>query len=96
MRALLSRAKPIVRRPELTVGEIHDSYYADSPISQDVLGRALEEISQDLGVPLGKVRPEDRFDVELGPSPGWQYDDDVADVMAQARDSRKGDRRRPV
>jgi predicted small integral membrane protein len=79
------RRRGLKGRRELTLGEIYESYYADSSISRDLVGQALEEISEELSVPLGKLRPEDRFDVELGPTPGWEYDDDVSDVMAHAR-----------
>lgn len=85
VQASKGRRSALKDRAELTVGEIYDSFYADSPISRDAVGQALEEISEDLSVPLGKLRPQDRFDVELGPTPGWEYDDDVSDVMARAR-----------
>ena len=80
-----ARRRGFKDRRDLTLGEIYESYYADSSISKDLVGQALQEISEDLSVPLGKLRPEDRFDVELGPTPGWEYDDDVSDVMARAR-----------
>jgi len=79
------RRRMLRDRPELTIGEIYDSYYADSSISKDVVGQALGEIAEDLNVPPGKLRPQDRFDVELGPTPGWEYDDDMSDIMARAR-----------
>jgi hypothetical protein len=79
------RRRTLRDRPELSVGEIHASYYADSSISKAVVERALGEISEDLGVPLGKLRPEDRFEVELGPARGWEFDDDLSDLAARAR-----------
>jgi hypothetical protein len=85
VQASKGRWRALKNRPELTVGEIYDNYYADSSISRDAVGQALGEIAGDLSVPLGKLRPQDRFDVELGPTPGWEYDDDVSDVMARAR-----------
>ncbi len=85
VQASKGRRRALKDRPELTVGEIYESYYADSSVSRDVVIKALEEISEELSVPLGKLRPQDRFDVELGPAPGWEYDDDVNELMARAR-----------
>jgi len=40
----------------------------------------LRELAETLEVPYGKLRPTDRFDVELAPAKGFEYDDPVAVV----------------
>jgi len=35
----------------------------------------LEIVSQVTSIPVGKLRPQDRFDRELAPERGWEFDD---------------------
>ena len=78
------RRRTLQGRPELTIGQIFECYYASTDVGLGVVHEAFREISETLDVPLGKLRPGDRFDVELGPTVGWEYDDVVNDVLAHA------------
>ena len=74
-------------RPDIGVAEIHRTFYAGSTISEEQLKRALGDISKHLGVPATRLRPTDRFDCELAPTRGWEFDDEVADLAWFATES---------
>jgi hypothetical protein len=81
-------SRPIfLRRPDSTIAEIHETFYAGSAITEEQLARALGDIARYLRVPATKLRPTDRFDSELAPTPGWEFDDEIADLAWIARQS---------
>jgi hypothetical protein len=45
----------------------------------------MHEIGSCLHVPPGQLRPADRFAVELAPTKGWDWDDDIAVLMRLAK-----------
>lgn len=79
-----SRRRTLQGRPDLTIDQIFECYYASTDVGLSVVREAFRDISETLDVPAGKLRPSDRFDVELGPTVGWEYDDVVNDLVAHA------------
>jgi hypothetical protein len=53
---------------------------------------ALQEVAAAIHVPATRLRPTDRFSVELAPAKGWEIDDGTA-LLAQTirANSRKAD-----
>ncbi|MBN4958181.1 hypothetical protein JY411_07130 [Stenotrophomonas maltophilia] len=51
----------------------YDQYYADSGLDQETVVELLEHVADELRLPSGKLRPEDRFSKELSPGEahGW-------------------------
>lgn len=72
--------EPFVSRPSMTIADLHAAFYAHSAVSQGDLAAALGEIGRVLGVPVDRLRPSDRFDVELAPEKGWEFDDPLAEL----------------
>ena len=72
------RKARFTERDELGFDDFVNLYYKDASLDQVRLRRALEEVSQAVQVPAGKLRPTDRFDVELAPPKGWELDDGTA------------------
>ena len=45
-----------------------------------------EELSSILDVPPGKLLPSDRFDIELAPTKGYEFNDQIRDVRNKILD----------
>jgi hypothetical protein len=67
-------------RPDMSKEEFFSTYYADSGIAKETVFEVLTEIANAIEIPATKIRPADRFDAELAPVKGWEYDDGLADV----------------
>lgn len=63
------------QRDVLDFGTIVQRFYAGSDVTFDDVEQAYTRISEATGVPPGALRPADRFDRELSPRAGWEYDD---------------------
>jgi hypothetical protein len=64
-------------REVLDFGTIVQQFYAGTDITAVDVERAFTRISEVMGVPAGALRPDDRFDGELEPRAGWEYDDPI-------------------
>jgi hypothetical protein len=62
-------------RDVLDFATIARRFYADSDVTVADVERTYARISEATGVPSGALRPDDRFDRELKPRTGWEYDD---------------------
>jgi hypothetical protein len=74
------------RRDVLDFGTILQRFYSGSDVTLADVEQTYTRISEATGVPPGALRPEDRFDRELKPSHGWEYDDPIhlfSDDLAQ-------------
>lgn len=74
-RAQKRRVDP--QREVLDFDEIVQRFYAGSGVTPADVERAYTRISEATGVPAGALRPTDRFDRELKPRAGWEYDDPI-------------------
>jgi len=61
-------------RAELSVDRLKSLFSSDTLPGSDVL-RFLTRVENVTDVPKGKLRPDDRFAVELAPERGWEFDD---------------------
>lgn len=79
-KADLRRAGRFSDRPELSLQELEEQFYAGSGIPVSLLSEALQAVEQATGVPRGRLRPQDRFAEELAPEKGWEFDDGLAEL----------------
>src|SRR2546425_6392024 len=64
-------------RPSLSDQEIYDHFYSMSGLPQTLVLRNWRSVASALGVPSGRLRPQDRLDTELVPQPNWQMHDET-------------------
>lgn len=64
-------------RENLTLREIHTQYFLKSGIPCDVFGQLWQELANLMELPSGLLRPDDRFQQELAPDKGNEWDDPV-------------------
>jgi hypothetical protein len=67
-------------RPEQTVHQIYQSFFSDTAIPEKRVAELWEELARVLELPAGKLLPTDRFEVELAPPKGYEFDDPIKDV----------------
>lgn len=63
------------QRDVLDFSAIVQRFYANSEVTVADVEKTYTRISEATGVPAGALRPDDRFDRELKPRAGWEYDD---------------------
>jgi hypothetical protein len=64
-----------VKRDVLDLGLIAERFYTGSDVTSADVEHAYTRIAEATGVAPGELRPGDRFDRELKPRAGWEYDD---------------------
>lgn len=81
-------------RESLSHRQIFDAFYSDSGLDRDLVKELFEHVSAELGLPVGKLRPSDRFTVELAPQKGNEWDSGYAILLFELQNlaSRKGKR----
>ena len=72
--------------------QIYKRYYSNYP--ETIVKKLWLEVAQYLEIPYGKLRPSDRFDKELSPVKGWEYDDPfyILTIIAEERLKKAKDR----
>ncbi len=60
-------------REALSPTDFYDQYYTRSGLDKETVVELLEHVADELRLPSGKLRPEDRFSEELSPGEdhGW-------------------------
>ncbi|KJR40630.1 membrane protein [Candidatus Magnetoovum chiemensis] len=76
-------------RERLTLDEIYDKFYKDLPKEQVI--ELWHETERILEMPSGKLRPLDRFDVELGDRMFKWQKDDLEDELSILNDEKCAD-----
>lgn len=61
-------------REGLSQDVFYEIYYKSSGLDKVLVSELLEHVAQELGLPIEKLRPTDRFSVELAPSKGNDWD----------------------
>jgi len=61
-------------RPELPLDEL-ERLFSTRTVTRCDLDRFLTRVERATDIPKGKLRPDDRFAVELAPVRGWEFDD---------------------
>jgi hypothetical protein len=79
------KLKRLTNREELTTDEIYSHFFAGKNLPKELVLKLWNEVADSLHLPKGKLRPTDRFDKELAPVKGWEYDDDIAEVTWAAQ-----------
>lgn len=67
-------------REERSADSIYRDFFAANNFPKDLVSELWNEVAVPLRVPPGKLRPSDRFDKELAPVKGWEFDDDTLEV----------------
>lgn len=78
------------KREVLDFETIARRFYAGTGVTVEDVERAYTRIADATGVRAGALRPDDRFDRELKPRPGWEYDDPIfifSDELARGAES---------
>jgi hypothetical protein len=55
----------LLERPEIPVSELYRQFYSDLGVAPERFASWWEEVAQAFEVPAGRIRPADRFGVEL-------------------------------
>jgi hypothetical protein len=86
------RLERFADRENLSLEALYGQYFAQSKLPKRLVFELWNEIAELLRVPPGKLRPSDRFDIELAPVKGWEFDDNTIEVhwAAQRRLKRLG------
>jgi hypothetical protein len=71
-------------RIDMSMDSLFEQYFASTGVQKSVVEHALAEIANAIDLPVGKLRPTDRFERELAPAQGWEYDDGIGIVAALA------------
>jgi len=77
MTAIMVRKKrsPFVNRQDYAPHDLWRMFFSEFPLPERDVIAILREVSSATDIPLGKLRPRDRFEVELAPLRGWEFDD---------------------
>lgn len=61
-------------REDITPEAIHGEFYAKDGLDRGRVVEILTHVAGEIGVPVTKLRPSDRFDVELAPEKWNEWD----------------------
>lgn len=75
-----AKTERLAGRPEMTLHQIYESFFSESAIPESRVAELWEELARVLELPAGKLLPADRFQVELAPPKGFEFDDPIRDV----------------
>lgn len=80
-------------RDSLSPDQFYETFYASSDLDRELVVELLIHLAQELRIPVEKVRPEDRFAVELAPRKGddwdWGYGLLLYELKSMARSKKK-------
>ena len=79
-----SRLSRFRDRENLSLEDIYARYFRDSGIEEETFFKVWQDAAKRLNLPMGKLRPTDRFDQELKPLPEWAYYDDYVEVLLES------------
>ena len=68
-------------RSEQNLHDIYRTHFAATQVSEEKFLGLWIELAEILEVPPGKLLPSDRFRVELSPPSGYEFNDQIKDVM---------------
>lgn len=64
----------ILSRDDVSPEVVHREHYASDGLDRDLVVEILTHVAGELRVPVSKLRPTDRFEVELAPARGDAWD----------------------
>lgn len=62
------------KRERLSPDDVFYRFYAGSGIDRELVVELLEHVASELSLPVDRLRPSDRFGVELAPDKGCEWD----------------------
>lgn len=77
----------------LSEADLFQASYGNDDIDFKTFSELLTHVSQELGIPSGLLRPSDRFDVELAPAIGNEWDSGIGyscSICSASRNERAG------
>lgn len=77
LRVKLSR---FAGRATMSPHDLFTTFYEGLGFSEEDVVRILRQVASATEVPIGRLRPQDRFDHELAPVKGWEFDDGLAEI----------------
>jgi hypothetical protein len=78
-----AKASRFASRLDLGNDDFFVKYYAASGLPRDTVIRIRRLVADELEVPVGRLRPTDRFDQELRTAEGWEEWDDGIEALRQ-------------
>jgi hypothetical protein len=75
------RSNRLAGRSDLSLDRLHKEFFEQQNLPKELVFELLKEIADSLRLPPGKLRSTDRFDQELSPPKGWEYDDETLDIQ---------------
>ncbi len=79
------KAKPFESREDMSAEEFYSRFDGRSGLTMDEVTSVLLDVASEIGVPAGRLRPDDRFAQERRPVQGWEYDDGIGILEWLAR-----------
>ncbi len=76
-RAERKRAERFLDREDLSADDFYQNFFADSGIPKETVLKFLDFVAGQLDIPVGTLRPTDRFDTDFTPEKGSEYDDGI-------------------
>lgn len=70
-------------REDVSFDRFYSEHYEALGFDRERVRGALNDVAQAIDVPTTKLRPTDRFDVELAAERGWEFDDGIAVLASQ-------------
>jgi hypothetical protein len=67
-------SEDLQRRESLSHQELFDAYYSHTGLDRQLVEELLDHVAAELRVPVEKLRPADRFAVELAPTKRNEWD----------------------
>jgi hypothetical protein len=77
-RADRARLNRFSDREDVSFDRFYAEHYEALGFDRARVARALSDVAQEINVSTTKLRPADRFDVELAAERGWEFDDGIA------------------
>lgn len=76
-----ARDDRFANRAERSMHEIFESHFSNCGVAEGRFVELWKELADILEVPAGKILPSDRFQIELAPPKGFEFNDQINDVM---------------
>ena len=79
------RRKRLSGRRDLPLETVYTEFFAAYRLPKELVLDLWKEVATSFGMPPGLLRPSDRFDKELGPVKGLEFDDDIIVLEQRAK-----------
>lgn len=73
-------------RQSISLDQFYDNYYKNTDIAKDTVRKVLLLVSSSTDIPMEKIRPSDRFDDDLKPIEGWEFDDGLHEISWEIKE----------